>query len=167
MARGPETGRELRPDDVRPHCNRFQKYVRWGATMEECAIWTGGRRTADGYGCFFVSGDARVQAHRVSLALSGVTIPAGAVVRHACDVKLCVNPRHLSLGTQLDNGRDKAERGRARGIPNNRHCAKLTQQDVNNIRVERTFGMSLSTLAKKYGVSEGAISMAARGITWR
>lgn len=38
---------------------------------------------------------------------------AGAIVlRHTCDNPPCCNPRHLLLGTQLDNIRDKVQRNR-------------------------------------------------------
>lgn len=33
-------------------------------------------------------------------------IPEGMVVRHKCDNKMCCNPEHFELGTQLDNAHD-------------------------------------------------------------
>lgn len=39
-------------------------------------------------------------------------IPAGLVVRHDCDVKACVNWRHLQIGTQVENTQDQYDRGR-------------------------------------------------------
>lgn len=42
-------------------------------------------------------------------------IPKGLVVRHTCDVRECVNPDHLILGTQKDNIRDMHDRGRYAG----------------------------------------------------
>jgi hypothetical protein len=56
------------------------------------------------------------RAHRVAWRLTGKPlIPDGAVLMHACDNRLCVNPAHLSIGTQRDNVRDAVEKGRARG----------------------------------------------------
>ena len=51
------------------------------------------------------------QAHRVAYVLAHDDIPAGKVVMHSCDIKACVNPAHLSLGTQHENIRDAVTRG--------------------------------------------------------
>jgi HNH endonuclease len=39
-------------------------------------------------------------------------VPKGWVVRHKCDVTLCINPKHLVIGTQRDNAMDAVKRGR-------------------------------------------------------
>ena len=39
-------------------------------------------------------------------------IPRGMVVRHKCDVRLCIAPNHLEVGTVLDNLNDMYSRGR-------------------------------------------------------
>jgi len=51
------------------------------------------------------------QAHRIAYVLAHGDIPAGKVVMHSCDIKACVNPAHLSLGTQHENLRDAVTRG--------------------------------------------------------
>ena len=53
-----------------------------------------------------------VFAHRLAYELARGPIPAGMVVMHACDAPNCVNPDHLSVGTQAENIRDSVKKGR-------------------------------------------------------
>ena len=73
----------------------------------ECIEWTGARSAA-GYGRLGTK-----YAHRVAYEKAHGPIARGMVVRHRCDNPPCVNPAHLELGTQADNMRDMAVRGRA------------------------------------------------------
>lgn len=72
-----------------------------------CLVWTGGR-TSQGYG---VAGGAYV--HRLAWEeTNGRPVPTGMVVCHSCDNPPCCNPDHLWIGTQGDNVRDAAAKGR-------------------------------------------------------
>jgi hypothetical protein len=75
-----------------------------------CWLWTGAA-SGNGYGEFHDRGHT-LCAHRVAWELANGPIPAGMVIRHKCDNKLCVRPDHLEVGTQADNQRDKAVRRR-------------------------------------------------------
>lgn len=58
----------------------------------------------------------------------------GGVVRHACDNRMCIEPTHLSMGSQQDNMDDKVSRSRQ--ARNGSHgMAKLTQEQVDSIRL--------------------------------
>jgi len=75
-----------------------------------CWLWVGSL-ARNGYGSFVHSHKVHL-AHRVSFALSGRPLDAGALVLHSCDNPLCVNPDHLRAGTHGDNMRDAANRKR-------------------------------------------------------
>jgi hypothetical protein len=80
---------------------------------DECWLWTGALVT--GYGQIAVSDGQRATAHRLSWEWENGPIPEGLQVNHHCDMRACVRPSHLYLGTQEQNMRDKMERGRWKG----------------------------------------------------
>jgi len=56
-----------------------------------------------GYGILSWQGQRNASAHRVAYTLRYGAIPSGLKVLHACDIRRCVRPSHLFLGTQSDN----------------------------------------------------------------
>lgn len=88
---------------------RFWKFVdRLGD--DDCWLWRGSIQGK--YGSIRIEGKS-AGAHRVSYQLHKGEIPEGLVVMHSCDVPLCVNPNHLSVGTYSDNTQDMLRKGRA------------------------------------------------------
>jgi hypothetical protein len=59
---------------------------------------------------FFYQGRAAVAA-RVMWFLTNGPIPGNLWVLHRCDNPICVNPKHLYLGTASENGLDASARG--------------------------------------------------------
>lgn len=130
---------------------RFWSFV--GKT-ESCWLWLGG--TARGYGIFKI-GDhatpAQIKAHRVAwMIANSSSVPAGHYVCHRCDVRLCVNPAHLFIGTQQDNMRDCSTKGRlAYGERSGQ--AKLSDAQVAEMRRQRANGRRLKDIATDFGIS--------------
>jgi hypothetical protein len=79
-------------------------------TTTDCWIWASAI-TGRGYGKFFHR-PTTYSAHRFSYQHHNGKIPTGMHVLHRCDVKRCVNPAHLFLGTNFDNIQDKMRKGR-------------------------------------------------------
>jgi hypothetical protein len=72
-----------------------------------CFIWNK-TKFGNGYGRYKYN----KRAHRVAWEIVNGPIPNGLLVLHHCDVRACVNPEHLFIGTQLDNMRDMISKGR-------------------------------------------------------
>jgi len=144
---------------ARPRDERFwEKVEKLGP--RDCWLWTASRQE-QGYGQIVTryGRDKRTgeKAHRVSWEIHFGQIPAGALVCHRCDQPACVNPRHLFLGTQLENVHDC--------ISKNRFATKISEGDVRLI-IERRKTMKLREIAAEFGISESNVSMILSGKRW-
>lgn len=145
-----------------PLADRFWSRVVM-APDDGCWEWIGSHNKL-GYGVLRINGKY-VRAHRVSLVLSGVQIPAGMVVCHRCDRPSCVRPDHLSIGTQKDNMVDAA--GKMRLASGERHCGTtLRSSDVVTIRTLYASGESSASIASRYKISKREAWRIARGERW-
>jgi hypothetical protein len=128
-----------------------------------CFLWTG-YLAPNGYGELRIDG-SKMSAHRASWVLHRGQIPGGMFVCHKCDNRACVNPDHLFLGTQKDNMRDAASKGRMN--PNQKgernRAAKLKQDDVLFIRKSSERGVAL---ALRFNVSQALVTMIRKGRVW-
>lgn len=141
------------------------KYAKRGAPLLErlmfrvektptCWNWTGSTITK-GYGMIGHLGNNYL-VHRVSWQEHNGPIPAGVHVLHKCDNRICVNPDHLFLGTELDNARDREAKGRGRqpkGSANSR--AKLEEDEIHKIRLLR--GISNKHIGEVFDVTETTV----------
>ena len=146
--------------------NRFWTRVDVSGGPEACWLWTG-YVGENGYGVACVKGKA-YKAHRVSYFIEHGRIDNDRLVLHRCDVRACVNPAHLFLGTPKDNSRDAVMKGRNTKLYGEQNGkAKLTRADVLAIRRAcRRGGVYQKTVAKQLGVSEATVSYVVNGGRW-
>lgn len=130
---------------------RFLSKIDKSNSPDGCWIWTAQRAGwKNKYGRFWVQHDKAIRAHRYSFQHFCGDIPHGFEVCHKCDNMLCVNPDHLYLGTHQENVQDCVRKGRS-GL------AKLTPEQVLDIRQKRKSGISAKSLSEEYGVSDRQI----------
>ncbi len=84
------------------------------AGPEACWPWLAGTNGVS-YGRLKLDGEY-VGAHRIAWILEHGPIPPDRVICHRCDNPSCCNPRHLFLGTHLDNARDREAKGRGNHV---------------------------------------------------
>lgn len=119
-----------------------------------------------GYGR--INKDGRlVRLHRAVFEVHNGWIPKGAVVMHRCDNPACINPDHLSLGTQRMNIKDMDSKGRRKSLRGSDHRrSKLTEKEIPLIRARISNGESCSAIAADFGVTDALIRHIRSGNIW-
>ncbi len=121
--------------------------------MSGCWLWLANIDTR-GYGVLHWDGQIH-RAHRLSwLAHRGELPPSDIHVCHKCDVRPCVNPNHLFLGTKADNMADMVAKGRG-SFGSKRPAAKITDADAREIYAAPGFHR---IIAARFGVDRKIVS---------
>lgn len=127
-----------------------------------CWIWMG-MISRYGYGRFTFGTKTNFSAHRTSYELKYGKIPDGMLALHHCDVKCCVNPDHIFIGTQQENMTDKVTKNRqAKGESHG--MSKLTKEQATEAKFS---GAKTSELAKKFNCSAVMIRQIRSGHYWK
>lgn len=128
-----------------------------------CWEWQG-TRLPKGYGQLYFR-KKKFYTHRLAYEVA-FEDPGELLVRHRCDNPPCCNPDHLLKGTVQDNSDDAVERGlTCKGEDNG--TAKLTNEQVVEIRKRYAAGESQIALGKAFGVHHINICKIVRNLTWK
>lgn len=114
----------------------------------------------------WIGGTVYRRAHRYSYVLAtGHIIGPQDVVMHSCDNPTCVNPAHLSVGTQAENQFEKYRKGRAR-IPAGEKSvhAKLTEAQATAIMAD---ARPYAEIAAEYGVAPATVGDIKNRKSWK
>lgn len=148
----------------RPIEERFWAKVEKTST---CWLWQG-YCSPNGYGSIGSGNkNSPVLVHRLSYEIYFGEIPDGLLVLHKCNIKKCVNPGHLKVGTNQDNTNDALDAG---NIHQGSKCwnSKLTERQVITIRKLLATGDYLQIeLADLYNVSDTLMSDIKTNKVWR
>lgn len=155
----------------RPRGLSLEESFRWYIPAElpenECWEWPIGK-DQDGYGLIQFA-KRQMRAHIVSYTIHHGPVPDHMLVLHdplLCNNASCVNPKHLRVGSNAENMRDRvAAKTHAAGERNGR--SRLTEQAVRQIRAQHADGETMAALARDRGVSERTIFGIIYRQTWK
>ena len=137
------------------------RYERRG--VNECWPWLLAPNSS-GYGEFSHKG-VRYLAHRVATTIRHGPIEEFDAL-HSCDIRICVNPAHLSPGTKDDNRQDCVQK-RRQARRDGHGQAKLTWAKVKEIRRRAAAGEFHRVLAHEFGVAKSNIGSIVNELTWK
>jgi hypothetical protein len=140
-----------------------RKTVTWEVDENGCHICTSHSPGAHGYPQLWKDGTNQ-NAHRVLYEEAFGELDDNIVVRHTCDVRMCINLAHLIPGTRADNTQDITDRKRHNPPVGERAGnTNLKQSDVEAIIAAND---NQKIIAAKYGISQSQVSRIKSGKRW-
>lgn len=101
---------------TKPNLTQAERFWMKVDKSGNCWMWTASKYSS-GYGAFNrgVNLGTKV-AHRVAWELINGPIPEGKFLDHQCFNRACVNPNHLRIVTNKQNGENRAPKEGGRGV---------------------------------------------------
>lgn len=135
---------------------------------DTCWLWLG-FLNHDGYGRVgpLKGVHTGMRAHKMAWQLAHGPVPPGLELMHTCDVRACVNPGHLRLGTHAENMADMTAKGRGpkgEDFPD----SIMTEEKVLEMRKRREkTGEPYHVLGQAFGISMTQARAICLRIQWR
>lgn len=146
--------------------DRLKNYIN---KTDTCWLWIG-HKNENGYGLVTVGRGKQVRAHRYMYEKYNGKIKDNLLVCHKCDVRNCVNPDHLFLGTQKENMSDASNKSRIgyKSFHGESHpMSKLTMAKAEEIRsLWAKGGLYQREIGERFGVSQAVVSKIIKGELW-
>ena len=120
-----------------------------------CWLWKGSLNS--GYGRIRYN-KKLIYVHIISWEHFYGEVPKGLCVLHKCDVRNCINPDHLFLGTHEDNNIDCMKKGRG--------VTKLKPEDILEIRALIAIGNKDKIIGELFNVRRQTIGDIRLGKRW-
>jgi hypothetical protein len=149
---------------ARPRQKFSEKFEKYAVPIPEsgCWIWCGSV-SRYGYGTVTQGRGKSLHAHRAAYEEKFGKVDDKLVIRHTCDVKLCVNVNHLIPGTQKQNIEDKVRRNRhAKGQSHG--MSKLTEEQARMIKMR---AVTPKQAHEMFGISRTMASQIVAGMYWK
>lgn len=115
--------------------------------------WVNPKSKTD-YGGFLLGPGHIEMSHRAAWILFRGPIPGGLFVCHSCDNTKCANPKHLFLGTQLQNMADMVKKGRH---PRAGRKPRQPNSIITAVRRLRARGMVYTELISIFDLEEDCL----------
>ena len=127
--------------------NLIKKLLSHTSPSGDCLVWQRCFNT-DGYPRISLRGNSNVKVHRLIYELYNKEDISGLVVRHSCDNKSCINPEHLSVGTNIDNVADRVKRKRCHNYVSDVESKSVVELSIKGL-TQAQIGYSLGIPKKR------------------
>jgi DNA-binding CsgD family transcriptional regulator len=146
---------------------RFWKYVQ-ADPVTGCWNWTGCKYKWKGEERPVMKLNGKtIKPYRLIMNHLFGAFSSSVFVCHHCDNPICVNPKHLFLGTAKDNVRDCHRKGRNADFRGEKHPrVKLTAKNVIEIRQMLIAKDTCVEIAKRFGIAASTVSKIKQGTRW-
>ena len=133
-------------------------------SQDECWDWLGAYEN-NGRGVVRIQ-KGLFKAARIAYFLTHGADPGRQLVCHTCDNPNCVNPRHLFLGSHVDNMADMSKKKRGNGPHGIGESSNGHTLDDNLVRKIRAADGTQREIAIRYKTSQASVSRVRSGKFW-